>query len=179
MVEVVTWTRGTKIGQVKRGLVDSQSTELPRRTQGDRRTHSTMTTVLAHRLVRSTLAPRAGLASARILATMRSATPCLTRHLLATNALPQPSLNRTLVSKTVSLPDRAAAELLRIQAAFVDAAEGQGEQFEATMGDDGVLTLDLGPKGQYSLQVMGGQTTQLLLFSPVCALGLDLLPTTQ
>ena len=36
--------------------------------------------------------------------------------------------------------------------------------FEPTLGDDGVLLLDLGPKGQYSLQAANGR---LLLFSPL------------
>ena len=37
--------------------------------------------------------------------------------------------------------------------------------FEPTIGDDGVLWLNLGEKGYYSLQESHGQ--QLLLFSPI------------
>ena len=48
---------------------------------------------------------------------------------------------------------------------MLEAREGCFETFEPSLGDDGVLTLDLGDKGQYSLQAMGAD--QLLLFSPV------------
>ena len=56
------------------------------------------------------------------------------------------------------------AAIARINKAFVEAKEGCADVFEPTLGDDGVLLLDLGPKGQYSLQASNGR---LLLFSPL------------
>jgi frataxin-like iron-binding protein CyaY len=50
----------------------------------------------------------------------------------------------------------------RVYGVMVDAREGCSDTFEPTLGDDGVLVLDLGDKGQYSLQPEG---TRLLLFS--------------
>lgn len=50
----------------------------------------------------------------------------------------------------------------KIQMALEDAREGTADTFEPYMNDEGVLVLDLGSKGQYSLQLEG---ERLLLFS--------------
>lgn len=50
----------------------------------------------------------------------------------------------------------------KIQSALEDARDSTSETFDPHMNADGVLVLDLGPKGQYSLQVEG---ETLLLFS--------------
>eukprot|EP00966_Prymnesium_polylepis_P308414 7127283-Prymnesium_polylepis.1 len=46
----------------------------------------------------------------------------------------------------------------------MDGKAACSDTFEPSLGEDGVLVLDLGAKGQYSLQVAG---QQLLLFSPI------------
>ena len=59
----------------------------------------------------------------------------------------------------------AKAEVARIMKAFEEARDScLSGTFEPTLGDDGVLWLNLGEKGYYSLQESG---QQLLLFSPV------------
>ena len=45
-----------------------------------------------------------------------------------------------------------------------DAAASCHDTFSPTLGEDGVLVVDLGSKGQYSIQAAG---QQLLIFSPV------------
>ena len=47
---------------------------------------------------------------------------------------------------------------------MLEAAENTADTFECTIGDDGILVVDLGAKGQYSFQSHNGQ---LILFSPV------------
>ena len=60
----------------------------------------------------------------------------------------------------------AKAEVTRILACFEDAKENcHSGTFEPTLGDDGVLWLNLGDKGYYSLQAQ--PNGQLLLFSPI------------
>ena len=60
----------------------------------------------------------------------------------------------------------AKAEVARIMKAFEEARDScRSGTFEPTIGDDGVLWLNLGEKGYYSLQESHGQ--QLLLFSPI------------
>ena len=78
-----------------------------------------------------------------------------------------PQLHRGAALRLVHSADsRAAPEtaIKRIQAAFVDAGSSCAERFEASLGEDGILLLDLGDKGQYSLQAQG---ERLLLFSPI------------
>ena len=48
---------------------------------------------------------------------------------------------------------------------MVEAREGCSDVFEPALQADGVLLLDLGSKGQYSLQP--AEDEQLLLFSPI------------
>lgn len=58
------------------------------------------------------------------------------------------------------------ATIRRLLSVMTEARDGCSDRFEPTMGDDGVLHLDLGPeKGQYSIQESPGGT--LLLFSPL------------
>ena len=52
-----------------------------------------------------------------------------------------------------------------VLAALLDGKESCFETFEPSLGADGVLLLDIGDKGTYSLQATDGG--QLLLFSPV------------
>jgi frataxin-like iron-binding protein CyaY len=59
-------------------------------------------------------------------------------------------------------PDEAVQ---RILAVMVEAREGCSDVFEPALQADGVLLLDLGSKGQYSLQP--AEDEQLLLFSPI------------
>ena len=47
---------------------------------------------------------------------------------------------------------------------MLEAAESTHETMVPTVGEDGILVIDLGEKGQYSLQSYNGQ---LILFSPV------------
>ena len=78
-----------------------------------------------------------------------------------------PQLRRGAGLRLVHSADsRAAPEaaIRRIQAAFVDAGECCSDRFEPSLGEDSVLLLDLGDKGQYSLQAHG---ERLLLFSPL------------
>mmetsp|Transcript_27282 Transcript_27282/g.45481 ORF Transcript_27282/g.45481 Transcript_27282/m.45481 type:complete len:163 (+) Transcript_27282:19-507(+) len=58
----------------------------------------------------------------------------------------------------------AKAEMLRIFEALEDAKDACSDTFVPEIGDDGVLWLNLGDKGWYSLQE---SNRQLLLFSPV------------
>lgn len=48
--------------------------------------------------------------------------------------------------------------------AFEDARDATSDTFEPKIGDDGVLWLNLGDKGWYSLQEYNGQ---LMMFSPI------------
>ena len=57
------------------------------------------------------------------------------------------------------------AAIARLHAAFIEASEACYETFEPTLGDDGMLLLDLGPKGQFSVQSADGG--RLLLFSAI------------
>ena len=67
------------------------------------------------------------------------------------------------LSSTAS--DAVATEIRRLQSALLDAQSGTPERFEPSIGDDGILLLDLGPeKGTYSFQELNGQ---LLLYSPL------------
>ena len=69
---------------------------------------------------------------------------------------------RTLSS---SLAETPAACISRIHAVLLDAKEGCSDTFEPSIGDDGVLLLDLGDKGQYSMQAH--EQDKLLVFSPL------------
>ena len=65
---------------------------------------------------------------------------------------------------STSPPSPARAEVSRILRALEEAKDSCHGTFEPTLGDDGVLSLNLGEKGWYSLQEQDGQ---LLLFSPI------------
>ena len=62
-------------------------------------------------------------------------------------------------------PESAAACIVRVHAVMLDAQGGCSDTFEPSISDDGVLTLDLGAKGQYSLQPH--EQDKILLFSPI------------
>ena len=78
------------------------------------------------------------------------------------NVLPLLQRRAFLMSDTG--PPAADKEVSRIYAAMKDAQETCSDHFEPTMDSDGKLLLDLGGKGQYSLEAAGDQ---LLLFSPI------------
>ena len=62
-------------------------------------------------------------------------------------------------------PETPEVAIRRLHAVMLDAAGNTHETFTPTVGADGMLlTIDLGDKGQYSMQAHHGQ---LLLFSPV------------
>ena len=79
-------------------------------------------------------------------------------------ARPAPAHSCSLQTAAGPGPGSVEAEIARIHAAFVDGRDACFEQFEPSLDDQGVLHLDLGAKGQYSLQAHGAQ---LLLFSPI------------
>ena len=112
---------------------------------------------------------RAALPSARWLSLQRySAAPHLAapaRPAAASITLPrQPfSCRRAGLCNEAASP--AIAEVARILACFEEAKESCGDTFEPTLNDDGVLWLNLGEKGYYSLQAQ--PDGQLLLFSPI------------
>ena len=61
-------------------------------------------------------------------------------------------------------PETPEAAIRRLHAVMLEAADNSHETFVPTVGDDGMLVVDLGDKGQYSFQEHNGQ---LILFSPV------------
>lgn len=76
--------------------------------------------------------------------------------------LPQTHVQLRTLSAVASVPAAATRWIKKIQMALEDAREGTADTFEPYMNDEGVLVLDLGSKGQYSLQLEG---ERLLLFS--------------
>lgn len=62
-------------------------------------------------------------------------------------------------------PSPASKEVARVFAAMEDAAETCTDDFVPSLDDDGRLLLDLGAKGQYSLEA--APEDKLLLFSPI------------
>ena len=74
---------------------------------------------------------------------------------------PEEKRQRALFCTEVTV---ARKEVNRIMAAFEEARDSTPDKFEPSIGDDGVLWLDLGDKGWYSLQETD---SQLLLFSPI------------
>ena len=63
-----------------------------------------------------------------------------------------------------SAAETPQAAVTRYAKVMLEAAESTHETMVPTVGDDGILVIDLGEKGQYSLQSYNGQ---LILFSPV------------
>ena len=59
----------------------------------------------------------------------------------------------------------AAEAVSRVMKVMLEARDGCSDTFDPTLQDDGMLLLDLGSKGQYSLQPAANN--QLLLFSPL------------
>lgn len=76
----------------------------------------------------------------------------------------QPGAQRSLCS--IKQHDQLATkEIERIMSALQDGKDACCDTFQPRMEADGTLLLDLGDKGQYSLQKAGD--AQLLLFSPM------------
>lgn len=71
-----------------------------------------------------------------------------------------PASRRLSSSAASGTPEAAIA---RIHAAFIESGDACNDTFKPSLGEDGILLLDLGDKGQYSLQAADGG--QLLLFS--------------
>ena len=65
---------------------------------------------------------------------------------------------------TAAGPETPEAAIRRLHTVMLDAADSTHETFVPTVASDGILTVDLGDKGQYSFQEHNGQ---LMLFSPV------------
>ncbi|KAL1524751.1 hypothetical protein AB1Y20_019634 [Prymnesium parvum] len=79
--------------------------------------------------------------------------------------LPRAVPHRAPLSSATPPAGEARLEILRILRALDASKDACCETFEPRMAEEGVLVLDLGEKGQYSLQEAG--SAQLLLFSPV------------
>ena len=62
-------------------------------------------------------------------------------------------------------PETPAACIARVHAVMLDGQAACFDTFEPSIGDDGILLLDLGEKGQYSLQPH--EHDKLMLFSPL------------
>ena len=80
-------------------------------------------------------------------------------------ALPRPRstlLARDFAASPADQTPQAAVE--RLHGVMLEAAESSPETFVATVDADGVLTVDLGDKGTYSMQAHDGR---LLVFSPI------------
>lgn len=99
---------------------------------------------------------------ARPLAPMRAYVARPLTSMMATRRAASQWRQARCHATTTTTTTAARRELVKIHAALDNARGATRERFEPSVDEKGVLLLDLGAKGQYSLQVEG---ERLLLFS--------------